>query len=464
MYNDEKKVPQLLNPITGAYEYAQGINGGLKIASYDDKDDMVKIKSMQKKWRDSFGGTSLDASKWDIISQGTGQTIGVASGVLTMGAGTTINATTIIRTKEVFTIPFRAMCGFSLSQRIANQTFYIELISVDANGNADGKYSAGWKLDGTTATTGIYEVMNGSTVLSSSASTINTTASANILEVEAFADECWFHARQLDSTSGRTNSYVRHQQIPDPNALYKVQIRIVNGASAPASNTNFVCQYIVVNDYAELTAEITAGRGNAVAGQGLFSTVTGSVSISGTSSANISQYGGTAVVNGGTAGLIGIGGSVAHDGVASGNPVRIGGRAMTANYTGVASGDVADVVTTVVGAVVNKPYSIPEADWSYAGTAVTTTTDVALKSAGATGIRNYVTSFQYQNTGTVATEIVIKDGATVIWRGYASASMTVPAIVTLNTPLKGTAVTAMNFACITTGANVYVNAQGYQAP
>ena len=30
--------------------------------------------------------------------------------------------------------------------------------------------------------------------------------------------------------------------------------------------------------------------------------------------------------------------------------------------------------------------------------------------------------------------------------------------------LRGTAATAVNFACLTTGAQVYVNAQGYAAP
>jgi hypothetical protein len=97
-------------------------------------------------------------------------------------------------------------------------------------------------------------------------------------------------------------------------------------------------------------------------------------------------------------------------------------------------------------------------------TPITVTTDTALKAAGAATIRNYLTGIQIQNTGTVATEVVIKDGATVIWRGYAPASMTVVADMTFPTPLRTTAAAALNFACITTGANVYVNAQGYQAP
>ena len=87
------------------------------------------------------------------------------------------------------------------------------------------------------------------------------------------------------------------------------------------------------------------------------------------------------------------------------------------------------------------------------------------KDAAAAGIRNYVTSIDVRNAhATVATEVVIKDGATVIWRQLLPAAMATPVEITFPTPLRGTAATAMNVACITTGAQVYVNAQGFAAP
>jgi hypothetical protein len=80
-------------------------------------------------------------------------------------------------------------------------------------------------------------------------------------------------------------------------------------------------------------------------------------------------------------------------------------------------------------------------------------------------IRNYVTSIDVRNAhATVATEVVIKDGATVIWRQLLPAAMAAPVEIVFPTPLRGTAATAMNLACLTTGAQVYVNAQGYAAP
>jgi hypothetical protein len=90
---------------------------------------------------------------------------------------------------------------------------------------------------------------------------------------------------------------------------------------------------------------------------------------------------------------------------------------------------------------------------------------VVLRAAAAAGIRNYVTSIDVRNAhATVATEVVIKDGATVIWRQLLPAAMAAPVEITFPTPLRGTAATAMNVACITTGAQVYANAQGFAAP
>lgn len=88
------------------------------------------------------------------------------------------------------------------------------------------------------------------------------------------------------------------------------------------------------------------------------------------------------------------------------------------------------------------------------------TTDVVAKTAAGASIRNYVTGIQLQNVNATATEFVIKDGATVMWRCYLPASMVTPIDVEFAIPLRGTANTAVNIACITTAAQVYANVQG----
>lgn len=155
----------------------------------------------------------------------------------------------------------------------------------------------------------------------------------------------------------------------------------------------------------------------------------------------------------------------AHDAAIAGNPVRLAGRALTADYTAVAAGDTADMITTLLGRQVVYPYALPGATWQYAGPTggITDTADDEVKAAGAAGVRHYITHLDVINSdATVGTEVVIKDGSTVIHRGYAAAggggySIDFP------TPLRGTAATAINAACITTSSETRVNVSGFSA-
>ena len=266
---------------------ATGAGGAVRLAGYDDTDDMIKVKSVQKKFRESFAGAVLDANKW-ASSVGAGGSVAVAAGQLVMASGITAGAVTSITSNETFTVPFRVQFHLVLSQRIANQDFIVEAVSVDpVTLQPNGLHSLGWDFNGVTATTGIYFVQNsGQVALNSAGVTIPTTAAGSIYELEPFADEAWFHGGLLDSTAGRSTSYRRHQQIPDPNALYKLRIRWVNGATAPATSTTATMQFIACQDYAELTAEITAGRGQVVAGQAMGVGVVSMPAITGTVTAN----------------------------------------------------------------------------------------------------------------------------------------------------------------------------------
>lgn len=147
------------------------------------------------------------------------------------------------------------------------------------------------------------------------------------------------------------------------------------------------------------------------------------------------------------------------------NSIMVGGKAQSSNPVAVTAGRLISFLTTLLGALVVKPFSIPEADWTFAcSAAITNTTDVAVKAAAGAGIRNYVTGLQVKNTNSTATEIVIKSASTVIWRGHVGASMTFSDRIVFATPLRTAANAALNFACVTTGASVYVSAQGYSAP
>jgi hypothetical protein len=113
-----------------------------------------------------------------------------------------------------------------------------------------------------------------------------------------------------------------------------------------------------------------------------------------------------------------------------------------------------------------QPFVVPASRWQYAGATggIVNTTAVALNAAAGAGIRTYVAAIQYFNSAAVASEIEIRDGSTVIWRGFVPASMTVPVQVVFPVPLRGTANTAMNVALGTTATATRVSAQGYVSP
>lgn len=499
---------------------------------YDPVEDMLKVKSVQKKWRDTFNGPALDPARWDLAVTGTGMAVSQGNGSLTITTGTTLDDAVTITSREAFSVPFRAMVGLNLSQRIAGQTVLVGMVSVDRDtGLPDERDIAAWRLDGGSATQAIYDVAaNGSPRLLSAPGTVTTTAKGTSeltgagLEIELFADEAWFHARALDSNAARGASFCRTTQVPDPNRLYRLRIRVLNrqvlaGITAvadngsggvrvtrnghglatgdvitlgnvagipalatpwtgtvtvinangfdldgaafagayvntgwaqfsrnapPASSTTVNLLFASVLDYAELTAEITAGRGQSAAAQALAVQVAG--------------------------GALGAQGLAARGSNAAGNPLYVA-TGLGANPSAVSSGRNVDLLATLIGALVTKPYSIPEADWSYAtdgttNTPLTTTADRAIRAAAGVGIRNYLTAVQLQNThATQATDVVVKDGAaTVLWRGPLPAAMAAPLLLEFPTPLRGSANAALNLACVTAGANVVANAQGYAAP
>lgn len=140
-------------------------------------------------------------------------------------------------------------------------------------------------------------------------------------------------------------------------------------------------------------------------------------------------------------------------------PVTIGGA------SGVTVTNTATTPLNVTGAVAPLVTSV---DWKYAALTggIVDTSDVALHAAAGSNLYNALQSIQIINTdATVGTEVVIKDGSTVIWRGFAPASIALVTQesmvnITFSPPLTGSANTAMNAACITTSSQTYINAQG----
>lgn len=165
-------------------------------------------------------------------------------------------------------------------------------------------------------------------------------------------------------------------------------------------------------------------------------------------------------------------GQAAHGSGISNAPMRVAGRARTSNYTAVANDQTADFQTTTVGVQVVRPWTIPEAEWTYAaasGGISNTTTAVTMVAAAGAGIRNYVSSCQVSSDALgTATELAIRDGAagTVLWRIKVGTAGISSYHIGFGIPLKSTANTLLEVVTLTASGTggVYINCQGYQAP
>jgi hypothetical protein len=160
------------------------------------------------------------------------------------------------------------------------------------------------------------------------------------------------------------------------------------------------------------------------------------------------------------------GSGIAHDGADSGNPHKVGGRAISAEIAAVANNDRSDLVTDLVGKLIVLPYANPENFVSGAITsAMTGTTSTSLIGAPASGLRNYITQITVSNAhATVGTDVVIQDGSggTTLYTIPAAAvygGATVHFPVPLRQPTTATAIFCAN---VTTGASTKVSASGYK--
>lgn len=159
-------------------------------------------------------------------------------------------------------------------------------------------------------------------------------------------------------------------------------------------------------------------------------------------------------------------GTVAHDSADSGAPIKVGGRASSAEITPVTTGDRSDFITDLAGKQVVLPYSNNENFVSGAiTTAMTGTTSTSLVAAPAAGLRNYITTIIVSNShATVGTDVVIQDGS------GGTTLLTIPAaavyggaVINLPVPLRQpTTATAIYCANVTTGASTKVSAVGYK--
>jgi len=288
---------------------------------------LLNSVGMNKAFRDDFPGSALDADLWQVVQTGAGMTITVGSSNLTIATGTTSGSETIIKSLMTFSIPCRLQCALSISQRIANQEFYLEVI------DAAGNQYARWMFDGTTATTDKTETKNTDTSNGPTArSSVLTTASSSIFTIDLTCDEVIFESRYNDAIVLQNAVFSHTLKIPSPNDDYFIQIRAKNTAAA-GSTTNFVFDHVGMVDTNTVFCEINGGRGGFSANRSIAVNVGNTVSVQGIS---------------------------ANDAVVPTYPFTIAGEARTTNAVVSASGDTARIITDLTRRPIIALGHVPE--------------------------------------------------------------------------------------------------------
>jgi hypothetical protein len=279
----------------------------------------------QKTWRNGFDrvfAAGFDTAWMTTLVTGAGMTVAQSGGSAVITTGTTANSETIGRSLLTFDGSLTLRYSTTLSQRIANQQFFVEMVDVigdgltllvnsatsitvtipanpftSANvgqsmyvGNITGVASAipgryaiasvsgnnvtftvaswpgsgsgtvslfGWNYhhviyDATTATSCTFDSQRNGWNSGETTATINTTASPGHVGVYGVTDGKTVFSDQLSASSTTlelTQRGSRVRNVPvDGTALY-VQIRALNGSSAPATTTTWTIGFTEVDNF-----------------------------------------------------------------------------------------------------------------------------------------------------------------------------------------------------------------------
>lgn len=455
----------------------------------------VQLKPI-KKFRASFSSTKAsgwDTRSWLVVQTGTGMATSQATGNGVLTSGTTANSETIIRSTQAFNDSFVFKYRNFLSQRIANNNFYAELVDVvgdalamtinsttsvtvtipvglttyrpfidptgvNTNNNWYYVFSslaiteyvgqgifiggtgltttppmratiasvsvnvgvsvtltltvAGWPASGTgncslfgynffqtlytgtTATQASVNTQKNGWLNTSVTATVNTTATPGHIGIWTNEDsQVGFIDQLTASATGQTTS-ARSQfseSLPSQDCQLYIQMRAVNGTSAPATTTTWNVTFVGFEDY--MSQKVTIGNispmapGSPLPAQilgGTLGTVTTVTTVSTVSAATISN------------------GQTAHSSAATGTPVRIGGIIVPTTIatveTGNAAGEASNLPISSGYQVVTKDFSTSELDgYTPVLPSVTSTAIQSIVAAsGTASVRNYITQVSIQ--------------------------------------------------------------------
>jgi hypothetical protein len=216
---------------------------------------LITVENTNSEYRYDFSGSALPTD-WNIVAQGTNQTVSVASSVMTIASGTDINQQTIVRCTRAFRTKMLVRFVVALSQRIVNQNIYLEVT------NAAGTTFARYDLNGATATNAQVQTSNQGTANTAATVTIPTTASYVSLDISIDPNDVMFSSVASNTNSLKSGAAVFDRLIPDPAEDYYVQVRVLNGGTAPASSTSVNVDAVVIQDANGVLVDLVRASGS----------------------------------------------------------------------------------------------------------------------------------------------------------------------------------------------------------
>lgn len=457
---------------------------------------------------------------FSVIVSGAGQAVSQSGGNLLITTGTTANAETILRSRSPFTPPLNLKYSLTLSQRIANNNFFVELVDVIGDDLAFTINSA------TSVTVTIpnspFSAVNvgQSMYLGKLTGTAGTIPGRYAIASVSGNDVTFTVAGYPASGSGTVSLFgwnylhVLYDGVSATAGKFGTANKgygLADAAIAIASTATGHVVFSTLEDNQTVIADSTSGStsvGSPVTTRGAsvvsipsdfplyiqIRAVNGSVAPASTTTCTIGtvmleDYNPAAVaitslrtpqtgqsqlpiqiagtVFSGSSSMSVQGAYASNASGSPGNPIGIAGLGVSAAPAAVTTGRGVVALATLLGAQVVQPFAIPESTWTYAAAAggIVNTTGITAKAAAGTGIRNYVTGVTLSNNSATATDFQIRDGAsgTVLFRAMLPANAA-NVCFTFPTPIKGTANTLIEIACGTTSSATFANLTGYVAP
>jgi len=317
--------------LQAVYERVRGVMQAVELRA--DTHGNLAVGGMRQLWRDDFPGSAIDPDKW-AVTVDPGMTLSVGTSLVTVtpnGAAGYVGETVLIG-KCRLTAPVRAMLGLkTAAARVIGQYVWFEVVAINGDGSLDenNRIVFGNQISTATATSWTYTTVSDGEVVTANLASLSSLENAAGVLAEIVVDNEEVTVMTGLMNSGRAVGGVSLQtNLPDPTREYVVRLRIGTDATYAGAGTNVVLYHVLAVDYAEVSAEVTGGRGASPASQGVPVAAQGLVA----------SGGGSTVVN----------------------PVLGGVQARSANPTALSANNASHIFGDLAGRVIVQPGNIPQ--------------------------------------------------------------------------------------------------------